>query len=143
MTAIPTGFEPHFRKGPVTNPWEPLYSRRTQGSIDFFFEVRVAHCNSRSTLHGGVLATLCDNAMGLSLVALLDHSSINVVTINLTLDYIRAANLGDAVFILPRVLRAGGSIGFCDALASCGDQPIARASATFSVRSIDTRESRP
>ena len=22
------GFEPHFRKSPLTDPWEPLYSQR-------------------------------------------------------------------------------------------------------------------
>jgi hypothetical protein len=24
---IPEGFEPHFRKSPFTDPWEPLYPR--------------------------------------------------------------------------------------------------------------------
>jgi hypothetical protein len=29
MAAIPPdGFEPHARKSPLTNPWEPLYARR-------------------------------------------------------------------------------------------------------------------
>ena len=27
MTAPPEGFAPHFRKSPLTDPWEPLYSR--------------------------------------------------------------------------------------------------------------------
>jgi len=27
MPDAPDGFVPHFRKSPVTDPWEPLYSR--------------------------------------------------------------------------------------------------------------------
>jgi hypothetical protein len=30
ITDIPDGFEPHFRKSPLTDPWEPLYSKRTE-----------------------------------------------------------------------------------------------------------------
>jgi uncharacterized protein (TIGR00369 family) len=134
VQAIPAGFTPHFRKSPVTDPWEPLYSRRGDRAVDLFFEVGAAHCNSRGILHGGVLAALCDNVMGLSLHAALGKAQANIITINLALDYIGSAKVGEAVLIVPRVLRAGGNIGFCDALASCGDQPIARANATFRVR---------
>ena len=28
-TDIPAGFERHTRKSPLTDPWEPLYSKRT------------------------------------------------------------------------------------------------------------------
>src|SRR6185312_12608222 len=29
----PAGFEPHDRKSPLTEPWEPLYSRKTGGTV--------------------------------------------------------------------------------------------------------------
>jgi hypothetical protein len=32
-TDIPEGFEPHFRKSPFTDPWEPLYSKRTDKAV--------------------------------------------------------------------------------------------------------------
>ena len=28
ITDIPEGFEPHFRKSPLTDPWEPLFWMR-------------------------------------------------------------------------------------------------------------------
>jgi|SRR5271167_502861 len=139
MQAVPAEFQPHFRKSPVTDPWEPLYSRRSESAVDLFFEVRSAHCNSRGFLRGGVLAALCDNVMGLSLGAVLNKAHANIVTINLTLDYIGSAKIGDAVLVKPRVLRVGSRIGFCDALASSGDNSIARANATFSVRIMDAQ----
>jgi hypothetical protein len=30
---IPDGFERHFRQSPFTDPWEPLYSKRTDKAV--------------------------------------------------------------------------------------------------------------
>lgn len=136
MSKIPTDFQPHFRKSPVTDPWEPLYSRVREKAVDILFEVRPPLCNGRGFLHGGVLAALCDNAMGLSLGATLNNPAANIVTINLSVDYLGSAKTGDVVTIEPRVIRAGSTIGFCDALVRCGDALVARANANFSVRIV-------
>jgi len=139
MLIIPTDFQPHFRKSPVTDPWEPLYSRRRTDGVDLLFEVRDSHCNSRGFLHGGVLGSLCDNVMGLSLGGVLNNANANIVTITLALDYLGSAKIGDIILIEPRVIRAGASIGVCDALAKSGDKTIVRANATFSVRVIERK----
>ena len=139
MLAVPADFQSHFRKSPVTDPWEPLYSRRRRDGIDLLFEVSAAHCNSRGFLHGGVLAALCDNIMGMSLGTVIDNPNANIVTINLALDYLGSAKVGDSILIEPRVLRAGNSIGSCDALVKCGDKLIARSNANFSVRVLEPR----
>jgi uncharacterized protein (TIGR00369 family) len=131
---VPDDFQPHFRQSPVTDPWQPLFSRVRPGGTDLLFEVRPAHCNSRGFLHGGVLATLCDNAMGLSLGMSLGHDGPQVVTVTLSVDYTGSARLGETVLIAPRVIRAGGTLGFCDALVSAGDVVVARANATFRVQ---------
>ncbi len=60
----PAGFAPHFRKSPVTDPWEPLYSRVLDDRVVIGFHVAGAHTNSRGMLHGGLIAALADNAMG-------------------------------------------------------------------------------
>jgi uncharacterized protein (TIGR00369 family) len=139
---IPDDFQPHFRQSPVTDPWQPLFSRVREGGTDLLFEVRAAHCNSRGFLHGGVLATLCDNAMGLSLGLALGHDGPQVVTVTLSVDYTGSARLDDTVLIEPRVIRAGGTLGFCDALVSAGEVVIARANATFRVHKRGHDENR-
>jgi uncharacterized protein (TIGR00369 family) len=139
MLTIPADFQAHFRKSPVTDAWEPLYSRRRDAGVDLLFEVRQAHCNSRGFLHGGVIATLCDNVMGLSLGAVLNNPRANIVTINLALDYLGSARLGDDILIEPRVIRSGGSIGFCDTLVKSGEKIVARANAAFSIRIADAQ----
>jgi uncharacterized protein (TIGR00369 family) len=141
MSDLPPGFQQHFRKSPATEPWEPLYSRRRDdGALDLLFDVRTAHCNGRGFLHGGVLAALCDNAMGLTLANTLAHPAPQIVTISLGVDYIGSAELGARVLISPRCLRAAGGVSFCDALVTQGERVVARASASFRVRLADPTE---
>lgn len=127
----PDGFAPHFRRSPVTDAWEPLYSRRdAAGGVVIGFRVASAHCNGRGFLHGGVIAALADNAMGLSCGAALGATK-GLVTVGLTVDYLAAGQPGQWVQVEPRVIRAGRSLGFVDALVTADGAPIARASATF------------
>jgi uncharacterized protein (TIGR00369 family) len=130
----PEGFAPHFRKSPVTDPWEPLFSRKIDGAVQIGTWLREAHCNSRGLLHGGVIAALADNAMGLS-CGMAMPSIQGLVTISLTVDYVGSAKIGQWLQVEPRVLKTGRSMGFADALIIAGDATVARASATFRVLS--------
>ena len=130
----PEGFARHFRKSPVTSPWEPLFSRKVDGVVQIGLWLRDAHCNSRGLLHGGVIAALADNAMGLSCVAAMP-SPQGLVTVSLTVDYVGAAKIGQWLQVEPRVLRTGKSMGFADALITADGMTVARASATFRVTS--------
>jgi len=139
MSGVPPDFEPHLRHSPATDPWEPLYSRRRGDGVDLAFVVRPAHCNGRGLVHGGVLAALCDNTMGLSLGVVLGREA-SLLTISLAVDYLGSARIGDVVLITPRVVHAGRSIGTCDALATSDGRPIARANASFRIRAAQDRD---
>ena len=128
----PEGFARHFRKRPVTDPWEPLYSRRIDGAVQIGFTLRPAHCNSRGLLHGGVIAALADNAMGLSCGMSLP-SVEGLITVGLSIDYVGTAKIGQWLQVEPRVLRTGKSMGFADALVRADGEVVARANATFRV----------
>jgi uncharacterized protein (TIGR00369 family) len=135
-THPPEGFAPHFRKSRVTDPWEPIYSREHSGALQIGLVVGEAHCNSRGFLHGAVVAALADNAMGLSYVmqaraADADSAKKGAVTVSLTVDYAATAALGQWLQVEPRVVKAGRSMGFVDALITADGEPVARASATF------------
>lgn len=133
-TEPPEGFAPHFRQSPVTKPWEPLFSRRIDGTVQIGLWLREVHCNSRGLLHGGVIAALADNAMGLSCGTSI-RSAQGLLTVSLTVDYAGSAKLGQWVQIEPRVLKTGKSMGFADALVTADGAVVARASATFRVLS--------
>jgi acyl-coenzyme A thioesterase PaaI-like protein len=63
-TDIPEGFERHFRQSPLTDPWEPLYSKRTENAVIIGLRLAKPHTNGRGLIHGGLIAALADNAMG-------------------------------------------------------------------------------
>lgn len=56
----PDGFAPHFRKSPLTDPWEPLFFKRTDGAIIPGLTADSQHCNSRGFIHGGLISALVD-----------------------------------------------------------------------------------
>lgn len=89
-------------------------------------------------LHGGVIAALADNAMGLSLgrawmTQMLANDDIkpSIITTNLSVDYLNVAKLGQWICIQPRVIHIGSKSGTVDAIISANDIAIARANATF------------
>jgi uncharacterized protein (TIGR00369 family) len=133
MTAPPDGFVPHTRTSPATAGWEPIYARILPDAFRLGLRIAAGHCNSRGLLHGGVIATLADNACGLSLGVVLGGSPVGIVTTHLAVDYIGMAKLGQWLEVAPRVVKAGKSSGVVDALITADGEVIARANASFRV----------
>jgi acyl-coenzyme A thioesterase PaaI-like protein len=155
----PAGFAPHFRSSPLTAPWEPLYSKwvdvgapsTAPAVLVIGLHVREAHCNSRGFAHGGLIGALADNAMGLSLAAGAgtgadtgsdrDHDRASStgtarhagsVTVNLNIDFVGSARIGDWLEFRPRVLRRARTLAFIDCMVVTADEHlVARANATF------------
>lgn len=135
---IPEGFAPHFRKSGLTDPWEPLYSRNAGEAIFIGLRTAPAHANSRGLVHGALMTALADNAMGLS-CALKTGSAGGLVTINLAMDFLAPAQMGQWLEIRPVVLKAGGAMAFASAAILADDELCARANATFKVvRQVQT-----
>jgi acyl-coenzyme A thioesterase PaaI-like protein len=63
---VPEGFERHTRRSGLTEPWEPIYARRSTDGVSLAIRAGAAHANSRGFVHGGLITALADNAMGLS-----------------------------------------------------------------------------
>jgi uncharacterized protein (TIGR00369 family) len=129
---IPAGFEPHFRKSPLTNPWEPLYSRRTEKAVIMGLRLAKPHTNARGLIHGGLIAALADNAMGHSCVQVMGGQS-SLVTISLAVDFIGSAQIGQWLAVESEVIRTGHTICFAQSLIKADDAVIARANGTFRV----------
>lgn len=134
---VPDGFERHFRRSGLTDPWEPLYSRKLDDRVQMGLVLAEPHCNSRGLVHGGLIAALADNAMGLSCAVALAAAGREVsgglVTISLGTDYLGSAKLGDWLEIDPEPVKTGGSICFARAMVRANDQPVAMANATFKI----------
>lgn len=131
-THIPEGFAPHFRNSPLTDPWEPLYSKRTDKAVIMGLRLARPHTNARGLIHGGLIAALADNAMGHSCAQVMGWTS-SLVTINLSVDYIGSAEIGQWLAVESEVIRTGTTICFAQSLIKADDVVIARASAAFRV----------
>jgi uncharacterized protein (TIGR00369 family) len=131
----PEGFAPHFRKSPLTEPWEPLYSKRLPDRVVLGLEVRPCHCNSRGLLHGGLISALSDNAMGLSCMAVLqtrgEAQIKSMVTVSLHVDFLGQAKVGQWLAFDTHYVKAGKTLSFTNAFVTADGETIARAAATF------------
>src|SRR4051795_5506921 len=130
--SVPEGFEPHFRKSPLTDPWEPLYSRRTDKAVMMGLRLAKPHTNSRGLIHGGLIAALADNAMGHSCGYVMGGVS-SLVTISLAVDFIGTAEVGQWLAVESDVVKTGKTICFVQSLITADGVVIARANATFRV----------
>ena len=131
-TNIPEGFEPHFRQSPLTDPWEPLYSKRTERAVIIGLRLARPHTNARGLIHGGLIAALADNAMGYSCAHVMGGAS-SLVTIGLAVDFIGAAEVGQWLAVESDVIKTGSTICFAQSLIKADDAVIARANGTFRV----------
>lgn len=128
----PDGFAPHFRKSPLTDPWEPLYSRRTDKAVILGLHAAPPHTNSRGLVHGGLISALADNAMGLTCGQGLDAAG-GLVTVSLSVDFLGAAKLGQWLAFETTFVKRGRTLCFAQAFVTADNEPIARAGATFRV----------
>ena len=129
---IPEGFERHYRQSPVTDPWEPLYSRKTEDAVILGLRAQAAHTNSRGFVHGGLISALADNAMGLSCSHRLGGEA-SLLTVNLTLDFLGSAQIGQWLEFTTAFVKNGGSLSFAQAFVTADGQPCARANGVFKV----------
>ena len=125
-TEIPVGYEPHFRKSPFTDPWEPLYSQRTDRAVILGLRLAKPHTNSRGLIHGGLIAALADNAMGYScgqMMGAMGGGQSSLVTISLAVDFIGSAQIGQWLAVESEVIRTGHTICFAQiGRASCRER---------------------
>lgn len=131
MTIKP-GFSPHFRRSPLTNPWEPLYSKALVDSVVIGLVADIQHCNSRGFVHGGLISAIADNAMGLSCGTRHDDIA-GLLTISLHVDFARAAKKGQWLEFHTDNIKSGKSIDFAQGRVLADGKPCAMVGATFSV----------
>jgi uncharacterized protein (TIGR00369 family) len=131
-SAIPAGFESHFRRSPLTDPWEPLYSKRTDKAVIIGLRLAKPHTNGRGLIHGGLIAALADNAMGYSCAQVTGWTT-TFVTISLAVDFVGTAEIGQWCTVESEVIKTGRTICFAQSLIKADDAVIARANGTFRV----------
>ncbi|WP_445939559.1 PaaI family thioesterase [Pseudomonas sp.] len=132
MSIIPAGFTPLFRSSPFLDLLGPIYNQRTDSGLVIGLRAEEKHCNARGLVHGGVLSSLADAALGYN-SAFAQEPPTPVVTSSLSIDYADTAKLGDWISIETDVQKVGKTLAFANCYFVVESVRIARASAVFSV----------
>jgi len=132
MTDIPEGFETIFRSSPFLDLLGPLYNKQTEACLVIAFRAQEKHCNARGLVHGGVLSSLADIALGYN-AAFTREEPTPMVTASLTIDYAGSAKRDDWIEIESDVQKVGRNMAFANCYFIVGSKRIARASCVFNV----------
>jgi len=132
MSDLPEGYEPIFRTSPYLDLLGPLFNKQTSTCLVIGFRAEEKHCNARGLVHGGVLSSLADVALGYN-AAFATEPPSPIVTASLTIDYAGSAKQGDWVSIETDVQKVGRSMAFANCYFLVDDKRIARASGVFTV----------
>jgi len=132
MSAIPAGFAKLDPTSPFHELVGPLYEKRDGGTLVVGMLVAQKHKNRSGIVHGGMICTLADFAMGHA-ASLATGTPRKLVTTNLSVDFAGNATAGDWIEAHVDVMRPGRRVSFVNCFVYHGQSRIARASATFLV----------
>jgi len=98
----------------LVDPFEifvgPVFERRENGARRFAFVIDERHVNMRGVLHGGMLMTFADLALGAAVWDATDNAPC--VTLNMQTQFLKSARAGDVVEVLPQMVRRTRSLVF-------------------------------
>jgi len=132
MNELPEGFTPISRTSPFTDLIGPIYQKTDESGLIIGLVAEEKHCNGRGMLHGGVICTLADIAMGYS-AAFSTVPPTSLVTTSQTVDYVGRAEKGDWIEVHTDVQKVGRSTAFANCYFHVDSRRVARASAVFTV----------
>ena len=130
---IPSGFASLQGRSPTIDLIGPVYARGKGRELVLGLRCERKHCNTRGTVHGGILATLADIALGYSLSSSTEPPT-DAVTASLQLDYVGAANEGDWLQTRVDFQKLGKRLAFANCYIERDGEIVVRASAVFAVK---------
>lgn len=104
----------------------------TDGASEIHLAVETHHLNPGGIVHGGIIATMLDAAIGVALRTRLGFDRTHV-TVNLSIGYLRPLRAG-AMVARARAVHSGERVGYGEAdLTDADGALLARGTATFLV----------
>ncbi len=128
----PAGFAAYTSLSPFTSTLGPIFAR-----FDAPATYRVglypteSHCNMAGSVHGGVVATLCDISLAMATKGPTLQAQV-FPTANLNINYLSAARRGEWLEVRAVCSKLGSRMAFATAEVLAGDRLIATATGVFS-----------
>jgi uncharacterized protein (TIGR00369 family) len=109
------------------------------GVVEIAFEANPQHLNLQGLVHGGILATLADTAMGLAVQTALEPGRRHV-TVQLGIEFLSPGRPG-RITARGRSVKIGTQLGFAEAdVMNADGRLLARAHSTLSVTTERPRQ---
>ena len=131
-TDIPPGYYPLTIARGFDKQFGKIYGKDVNGSLILGFRVEEHHLNAANTLHGGAIATFAD--WQIVAVQQLTDIDAHTPTINLSLDYLSMAVLGDWIECSVQLQKKTKTMVFTYAEIICRENMIARATAIYYIK---------
>lgn len=109
----------------------PTMRRQRDGQFEFAFEADDLHRNSNGVVHGGMLMTFADYALGYT--ARMDNGDKPAATISLKVDFLAAGQIGERIICRTEILRKTRSLYFMRGDLMAGTRIVATASGIWKV----------
>ena len=120
---------------PITTWLDGTLIKASAGSITAEFTVREDQCNHAQVMHGGIITTILDEIMGMTLITVeIEHL---YVTINLHVDFLFGAKAGEKVTAISEVYRVGKKIANVEAkLYNAEGKLLAKSTSNLAATSV-------
>jgi|SRR5690606_18576930 len=123
-------------RSPAGNWLQPRLESIEKGRATLSVEIRKEMCNPFGNIHGGMVALVADEAIGWAVVSL--ESESYYTSVNLQVDFLYAASLGERIFVDAEIIRQGKKILYAEVTVTSAQQTlIARASSNLVVTSME------
>ncbi|MBO0332292.1 PaaI family thioesterase [Sneathiella sp. CAU 1612] len=109
-SSIPEGFLPFASRGRFTEKIGPLYYKPDGDSIIYGFLAEEGHTNGNGVIHGGMLISFLDEALGQIIWRALDKQ--RCATISLNCNFVASAKPGDWIETRAEISRKGMAVVF-------------------------------
>ena len=120
---------------PISTWLDGTLKKAEMGSISVEFVVREDQCNHAGVLHGGIISTMLDELMGMTLITI--EIDFLYVTINLHVDFLFGAKAGETVTVTSEVFRVGKKIANVEAkMYNAAGKILAKGTSNLAATSI-------
>ena len=143
-TKVPEGYELLESFSPFNSMVGPYYVKLGETAISIGLIIQERHCNRSGRLHGAMVGAMFDAVLGQNVGLVIARDSVAgrtsegdvptpppLVTLNLSIDYIGTASVGDWIYATATVQKPGKSIAFVEGQLMCEEKRIAKASGIF------------
>ena len=112
----------------------PFLARREGGGWRYGFVAEQRHLNKGGVVHGGMLVSFADDALGATVWEAVGHRP--VTTVQLNTQFISPARLGDLVEMRAEVLRSTRTVVFVRGALEVGGRTVVHADGVWKILGV-------